>query len=309
MQAWPQRFQLLLEIGDGHELSAYIDDAQEQKDSRIFLAARRVCWGMLLQNKIAVIYGAAGGVGSVVAKTFAREGARLFLAGRTRATVQSLADEITKAGGTAEAAVVDALDEETVNSFLDGVVKKAGRVDISFTSISIPQPGVQGIPLLQLPTEDFLRPIEAYSKSYFITGRAAAQRMVNQKSGVILAHVPEVSRIGAALVGGMAPSWAAMEAINRNLSAELGQFGVRAVTIRSTGLPETKTIDVVFGLHAKTMGIPQQQFQGFIESLTHIKRATTVQEVADAAAFVASDRASSMTAATINVTGGLVVDW
>lgn len=264
---------------------------------------------MLLQDKIAVMYGAAGGVGSVVAKTFAREGARLFLAGRTQSSVQALADEIVRAGGKAEAATVDALDENAVNAYLDGVSKKAGRIDISFCSISIPQPGVQGVPLLLLPTDDFMRPIETYSKSYFITARAAAQRMVQQKSGVILAHVPEVSRLGAPLVGGMAPSWAAMEAMNRNFSGELAQYAVRAVTIRSTGLPETKTIDTVFGLHAKTIGIPQQQFQGFIESLTHTKRSTTVQEVADAAAFAASDRATSMTAATVNLTGGLLVDW
>lgn len=264
---------------------------------------------MILENTIAVIYGAAGGVGSAVAKTFAREGARLFLAGRTRASVQAVADEIVHAGGQAEAASVDALDEKAVNAFLDDVVSKAGRVDISFCSISIPQPGVQGVPLLQLPTEDFMKPIDMYAKSYFITARAAAQRMVQQKNGVILAHVPEVSRLGAPLVGGMAPSWAVMETMNRNFSGELGQYGVRAVTVRSTGLPETKTIETVFGLHAKAIGIPREQFQGFIESLTHTKRSTTVQEVAEAAAFAASDRARSMTASTLNLTGGLVVDW
>ena len=270
---------------------------------------RPVDWGMLLENKIAVIYGAAGGVGSVVAKTFAREGARLFLAGRTQSSVQALADDIIGSGGKAQAATVDALDEKAVNAYLDDVVKQAGRIDISFCSIAIPQPGVQGVPLLQLPVEDFMKPIDAYSKSYFITARAAAQRMVPQKSGVILAHVPEVSRLGAALVGGMAPSWAGMEAMNRNFSSELAQYGVRAVTVRSTGLPETKTIDVVFGLHAKAIGIPQEQFRGFIESLTHTKRSTTIEEVADAATFAASDRARSMTASTLNLTGGLVVDW
>jgi NAD(P)-dependent dehydrogenase (short-subunit alcohol dehydrogenase family) len=264
---------------------------------------------MLLQNKIAVIYGAGGGIGSVVAKTFAREGARLFLAGRTLTAVQALADEIARTGGAAEAAAVDALDENAANAYLDDVLTKAGRIDISFCSISIPQQGVQGVPLLQIPVEDFMKPIVAYSKSYFITARAAARRMMQQKSGVILAHVPEVSRLGAPLVGGMASSWASMEAMNRNFSGELAQYGIRAVTIRSTGLPETKTIETVFGLHAKAIGIPQQQFQGFIESLTHTKRSTTVQEVADAAAFAASDRATSMTASTVNLTGGLVVDW
>jgi NAD(P)-dependent dehydrogenase (short-subunit alcohol dehydrogenase family) len=99
-----------------------------------------------------------------------------------------------------------------------------------------------------------------------------------------------------------------MEALNRNLSAEFGPSGVRAICIRSTGMPETETIDVVFGLHAKVMGITPEQFQGFIESMTHRKRSTTVAEVAEVAAFLASDRGSGLTGTVANLTGGLIVD-
>jgi len=116
------------------------------------------------------------------------------------------------------------------------------------------------------------------------------------------------ARLGAALVGGMGPAWAAMEAFNRNLSAEFGAKGVRAICVRSSGMPETETIDVVFGLHANAMGIPREQFQGFIESLTHRKRSTKVSEVAEMAAFLASDRGSGMTGTVANLTGGLIVD-
>ena len=128
------------------------------------------------------------------------------------------------------------------------------------------------------------------------------------KSGVLLMNTPEPARLGAANVGGMGPAWAAMEALNRNLSAEFGPSGVRAICIRSTGMPETETIDVVFGLHAKVMGITPEQFQGFIESMTHRKRSTTVAEVAEVAAFLASDRGSGLTGTVANLTGGLIVD-
>jgi NAD(P)-dependent dehydrogenase (short-subunit alcohol dehydrogenase family) len=264
---------------------------------------------MLLKDKVAVIHGGGGAIGSVVAKAFAHEGAKVYLAGRTLARVDAVAKEITNAGGFARAAQVDALDQHAVNGYLADIIKDAGHVDISFTAIAVPQQGMQGTALLEVSTENFMKPIEAYTKSYFITSTAAARHMVKQRSGVILVHTPEVSRLGIAFSQGMALSWAAMEALTRNLSAELGQFGVRAVTLRSTGLPETPTIDVVYSQHATALGITKEQFQGFLESMNHIRRSTRLEEVAQAAAFAASDRASSMTAATLNLTGGMVVDW
>jgi NAD(P)-dependent dehydrogenase (short-subunit alcohol dehydrogenase family) len=264
---------------------------------------------MLLENKNAIIYGGAGAIGSAVAEAFAREGARVFLAGRTLATLDAVAKRIAAAGGRAEAAEVDALDEAAVEAHVAAVVQKVGKIDVSFNAITpVPQPGTQGIPIAQLPVESFTAPITAYMRSQFLTARAAARRMVQKGSGVLLMHTPEPARLGAPLVGGMGPAWAAMEAFNRNLSAEFGSHGIRAVCLRSTGLPETHTIDVVFGLHAKAMGVSREQFQAFIEGMTHRKRSSTLAEVANAAVFLASDKASGVTGTVVNLTGGLIVD-
>ena len=264
---------------------------------------------MLLKNKVAVIYGASGAIGGAVARAYAREGAKVFLTGRNLSGVDALAEEIVVAGGKAERAKVDALEEEQIEEHLSLVANSAGRIDISFNAITpVPQPGVQGIPIAKLPVDSFTAPITAYLRSHFLTSRAAAVRMVEKGSGVILMHTPEPARLAAAHVGGMGPAWAAMEALSRNLSAEFGRRGVRSVCIRSTGLPETHTIDVVFGLHAEAMGITREQFQGLIESLTHTKRSTKVAEVANAAIWLASDRASAITGAVLNLTGGLITD-
>jgi NAD(P)-dependent dehydrogenase (short-subunit alcohol dehydrogenase family) len=264
---------------------------------------------MLLEHKTAIIYGAGGAIGGAVARAFAREGAKVFLSGRTLSKVEQVAEEIRTAGGAAEAFLVDAMDEGAVESHVAAVVKATGRLDISFNAITaVPQPGTQGIPLAQLSADAFIAPINLYMRSHFLTARAAGRRMAEQGSGVLLMNTPEPARIGAALVGGMGPAWAGMEALNRNLSAEFGARGVRALCIRSTGIPETTTIDVVFGLHADTMGITKDQFQGFIESLTHRKRSSTLSEVAEIAAFLASDRCSGMTGTIANLTGGLIVD-
>jgi NAD(P)-dependent dehydrogenase (short-subunit alcohol dehydrogenase family) len=263
---------------------------------------------MLIENKSAVIYGAGGAVGSAVARAFAREGASVFLTGRNLARVEALAGQITGAGGRAEAAVVDALDERAVEQHLDGVVEKTGRVDISFNAIGIPQRGIQGMPLSELAVESFMLPVTTYARAHFLTARGAARRMVPKRSGVILLHTPEPARIGAPLVGGMGPAWAALEGLTRSLSAELGPYGVRVVCVRSTGIPETATIDVVFGAHAKAMGITRQQFQGLMESMAHTRRSTTLAELTSVAAFLVSDRASGMTGTVANLTGGEVVD-
>jgi NAD(P)-dependent dehydrogenase (short-subunit alcohol dehydrogenase family) len=264
---------------------------------------------MMLKNKNAVVYGAGGAVGGAVSRVFAREGARVFLTGRHLAAVDEVAKDIRAAGGFAETAEVDALNEEEVEGHADAMVRNSGSLDVSFNAITpIPQPGTQGIPIVQLSVESFTAPIAAYMRSQFLTARAAARRMIERKSGVILMNTPEPARLGAALVGGMGPAWAAMEAFNRNLSAELGSQGIRAVCIRSSGLPETGTIDVVFGLHAKALGISRQQFQGFVESMTHRKRSTKLAEVANTAVFLASDLGSGMTGTVANITGGLIVD-
>jgi NAD(P)-dependent dehydrogenase (short-subunit alcohol dehydrogenase family) len=263
---------------------------------------------MLLDNKNAVIYGASGAIGAAVARAFAREGATVFLTGRDKDTLDTLAKEITTAGGAAETAVVDALDEQAVEGHADALVSKVGRLDISFNAIGIPQQGIQGTPLVELAAANFGLPVNTYAMSHFLTARAAARRMLPNGSGVILTLTATPARMGAPFTGGMAPSWGAIEALTRTLSAELGPHGIRAVCLRPDGMPETDTIGVVFGQHAKTIGISVPEFQSIVDGLNHRKRPATLAEVANVAAFVASDRASGITGTVINLSGGAVHD-
>jgi 3-oxoacyl-[acyl-carrier protein] reductase len=108
---------------------------------------------MLLKDKIAVVYGAGGAVGAAVARTYAREGAHVFLAGRTRTSVDVIADAISAGAGVAEAAEVDALDDAAVNEHMAAVEATAGRLDIAFNAIGIPQGDIQGTSLLELSPE------------------------------------------------------------------------------------------------------------------------------------------------------------
>jgi NAD(P)-dependent dehydrogenase (short-subunit alcohol dehydrogenase family) len=167
---------------------------------------------------------------------------------------------------------------------------------------------MQGIPLTELSVDNFGSPINIYARAHFVTGRAAARHMIAQGSGVVLMHTPEPARLGIPLLGGMSPAWASMEALNRAFSAEWASHGVRAVCLRTTGMEETPTIDIVFGLHARAYDITPEDFAGAMAAQTHRTRATTLAELAEAAAFVASDRAAAMTGTVVNLTGGIIVD-
>jgi NAD(P)-dependent dehydrogenase (short-subunit alcohol dehydrogenase family) len=263
---------------------------------------------MLLTNKNAVIYGAGGAIGGAIARTFAREGAKVFLTGRSLPSVDAVASDILAAGGIAETAQVDALDELAVEKHLSAVVEKAGGIDISLNAISLPQRGVQGIPLVELSLEGFTLPIMTYMKSHFLTTRAAVRHMVEKKSGVILTLTATPARVAASHVGGMAPSWAAIEALTRSLAAEYGQQGVRAICLRSDAIPETATITEVYSLHAQALGLTREAVQDFSANLNPLKRLPTLAEVANVAAFMASDQSSAMTATVANLSCGLIAD-
>ena len=263
---------------------------------------------MLLQNKIAVIYGAGGAIGSAVAQAFAREGAKLFLTGRHQASVATVAKKITSAGGCAEAAEVDALDEQAVDTHLQSVIDKAGRVDISFNTIGIPNTKIQGVPLVELDVEQFSLPIATYSRAYFLTARLAARRMVENRSGVIMTVTSIPSRTGIPLVGGIAPAMAAVEQITRSLSAELAPQGIRVIGLRPQGMRETPTIKEVFEIHADAWGMSWEQFHDVIANRTHARRLTTLSELVNVAVFMASDQATGMTGTVVNLSLGSLDD-
>src|SRR5712692_1119826 len=263
---------------------------------------------ILLKNKVAVIYGAGGAIGGAVARAFAREGAKLFLTGRLRAPVEAVAKDIVYAGGSAEAAEVDALDEQAVDKHLQSVIDKAGRVDISFNAVSIPEAKILGVPLVELDAEQFSLPITAYTTSYFLTARLAARRMVPNKSGVIMTVTALHSRTGLPLAGGYGPAMAAKEALTRDLSAELAPHGIRVVGLRPQALLETGSIKRAFEPRAKATGMTWEQFQQLLASRTHPRRTMTLEEMANVAVFIASDKASGMMGTTVNLTMGSLDD-
>ncbi len=263
---------------------------------------------MMLKNKVAVVYAGGGAVGGAVARAFASEGATLFITGRRKATVSAVAKEIAAAGGSVEAAEVDALDEKAVDRHLQTVIDKTGRIDISFNAVGSPNGKVLGVPLVDLDAESFSLPFTNDTVSYFLTARLAARRMVVNKSGVIMTVSALPARTGTRLNGGYGAASAAKEALTRDLSCELAPLGIRVVGLRPHGMPESNMMREIFDIKVKPAGMTWEQFQGYLAGTTHPKRVMTLAEMANVAAFAASDKASGLTGTTVNMTMGSLDD-
>jgi NAD(P)-dependent dehydrogenase (short-subunit alcohol dehydrogenase family) len=256
---------------------------------------------MLLNGKTAVIYGGGGRIGGTAARAFAKEGASVFLAGRTLAKLQWVADEIAAAGGAAEIARVDALDAQAIEKHLDAVVAKAGRVDISFNAVWI-RGDLQGTPLREMKLDDFTTPIQTAATTHFLTSTAAARHMVKSGGGVVLMLSSSASGLSGRdrmyhKTGGFGVACAAIEELTRSLAAELGPFGVRVVCLRPDAISETWSPEHQSGPN-----------KAYMDQGTVLGHLPTLQQVADAAVFAASDRAGAMTGTIVNLTCGSIMD-
>jgi NAD(P)-dependent dehydrogenase (short-subunit alcohol dehydrogenase family) len=260
---------------------------------------------MLLENKVAVVYGGGGIIGGAVARAFASEGARVFLAGRKKESLEAVAAEISHDGAIADLAVVDALDESAVQEHFASVVAAAGAVDICFNAVS--HGDVHGSLLLTMPLDDFMRPVVTATRTLFLTTRAAARHMTQRGAGVIMAITATTSRQTIPEVGGTGVAFDAIESQCRQWAAELGPLGIRVVWLLTTGIPEAfHDGDGLQPAYGTGSPMTREQFVEWMRAKTMFDRLTTLRDVGAAAAWMASDAARSMTAVGLNLTYGAV---
>jgi len=265
---------------------------------------------MLLKNKNAVIYGGGGAIGGAVARVFAREGARVFIAGRTQARLDAVAQDIAAAGGAAETAQVDAFDQQAVEKHAAAVAAKAGGIDIALNAVSVMHD--QGSLLADLTLEEFMRPIEGFLRTLFITSKAVAQHMGHKRPGVILTLSEPGSKLAVGGILGHSVSSAGKEVFSRVLAAELAPRNIRVICIRPHAMTDAPasgsyTKDL-FKPAAAAAGLTIQEWMAGLAQGTMSKRLPTLSDVAETAAFLASNRAGAMTGTVANLTGGAVVD-
>lgn len=263
----------------------------------------------LLRDKHAVVFGAGGTIGSAVAKEFAAEGAEVLLSGRTKSSVEAVANQIAAKGGRAQVAAIDTLDDAAVNRYIDGVVKQTGKIDIVLDSAGpLAREYGNGKLAVELSIQEFMLPLATMVKSRFITARAAARHMTKQHSGVIIlvtgsparGHVPGATAIGAA--------FGAIENLAENLAFEVSPFGVRVVCLRTLANIDSRSIQDTMDFLAGQLNITKDQAIAQIAQSNFLKIPATVTDTANAAVLIASDRARMLTGTVVNATAGAALD-
>ncbi|WP_280247106.1 SDR family NAD(P)-dependent oxidoreductase [Nocardia abscessus] len=268
--------------------------------------------GLLLENKSAVIYGGGGAIGGAIARVFAREGARVFIAGRTQAKLDAVARDITAAGGAVETAQVDVFDQQAVETHADAIAATAGSIDIALNAVSVMHD--QGTLLADLSLEEFMRPIDGFLRTLFITSKAVTRHMGRERPGVILTLSEPGSKLAIGGILGHSVSAAGKEAFSRNLAAELAPSNIRVIGIRPHAVVDAPSAGSytkdLFEPIAAAAGLSVQELleDGAMAQGTLLKRLPTLSEIAETAAFLASDRAGAMTGAIANLSGGALVD-
>ncbi len=266
---------------------------------------------MDLDDKVALIHGGGGAIGSAVAQAMARDGARVVLAGRSRARLEAAARDIADQGGQAEVALLDALDERDVEEVTAGVAARHGRLDITLNAVGFSH--VQGTALLELSYDEYARPLYAYTRCNFLTARSAARHMVARGDGVIFTVSTPGSRMAAGGFMGYGAACAAIEALTRHLAGELGPHGVRAICLRSDAIPQamdrgSHTAEVFGEVARRTGQDAHTLLDERARSATLLRRLPSLDDVAGLAATLAGPRGAAVTAAVINLTCGSVVD-
>ncbi|MBG0566069.1 SDR family NAD(P)-dependent oxidoreductase [Actinoplanes aureus] len=268
---------------------------------------------LLLEDKNAVIYGGGGAIGGAVARVFAREGARVFIAGRTPAKLDAVARDIGATGGKVDTALVDVLDEQAVEKHADAVAATAGGIDIAVNAVSFPHD--QGTLLADLSLEEFMRPIDGFLRALFITSKAVARHMGGERPGVILTLSEPGSKLAVGGILGHGVSAAGKEAFSRLLAAELAPGNIRVIGIRPHAVVDAPaagsyTTDLFKQTAAAAGASSVQELLdgGAMAQGTLLKRLPTLSEVAETAAFLASDRAGAMTGTIANLSSGALVD-
>ena len=261
---------------------------------------------MLLKDKVAVVYGGSGAVGSAVARAFAREGAIVHLVARHPEPLEAVAQEICRSGGVAFAQCADAFNPEAVADHLERVIGQSGPVKIAFSAIDWGDS--QGSDLVDHDFETFITPVRNGLRSWFNVGTAYARHMGDHGGGVILGITANAGRQAFGQMGGFGIACAAVEHFLRHLAVENGPKGVRCCWVRSPGSPDTPGIKEVWSIHAKERGVSFDELHAEFAKDTPLRRISSLGQVADAAVLLASDLASSMTATMVNATGGAQVD-
>lgn len=261
---------------------------------------------MLLKNKVAVIFGGSGAIGSAVARNMAREGAQVYLVARGLEKLERVAHEIRAAAGTVDTALIDVLDEQSMRTQVAELASRSGGFDIVVNATGFMHD--QGKEVAELTLDEFMQGIRPFLTAQFTIAKAVTPHMGGQRAGVILSVVAPAGAMAIAGHSGHIVGCAGAEAFVKALAAELAPRNIRVIGIRSHAIVDAvkagSYTGEIFAAKAQEMGLTTEEWLGGAAQSTMLKRLPTLADISALMSFLASDNASAMTATIVNMTAG-----
>jgi 3-oxoacyl-[acyl-carrier protein] reductase len=244
-----------------------------------------------LHDKVAIITGAARGIGAETARRFAEEGAHVVLCDVTAEEGEGTASRIRNAGGSAIFLPVDVTNRQSVQDLIDRTVAHIGRLDVLVNNAGV----LRDAQLRKMSEDQFDLVIDVNLKGVYNCGQAAALQMIEQGSGVILNASSVVGIDGNFGQTNYVATKSAVIGMTKVWARELGPKGIRVNAV-APGFIETEM----------TAQMPQKIYDSMVEK-TPLRRAGAVLDVANAYLWLASDEASFINGVVLRVDGGIVI--
>jgi NAD(P)-dependent dehydrogenase (short-subunit alcohol dehydrogenase family) len=261
---------------------------------------------MKLEDRVALVVGAARGIGAAIARTFSREGASVALVDleTMKPQIERLAQEINQRAGNAIVFVSDCTRDAQVGRMVEETVRQFGKIDILINSAGFRGPLV---PVQEITEDEWDSVLAVNLKAVFLCCRAVLKVMMEQKSGSIVSISGTAGKEGMALRGSLCAAKWGLLGLTQTMAKEAGPHGIRANVICPGGMDEPD-LRAMYAERAKGLGMEFSQLEKQVLELTPLRKYATHDEVANAALFLASSDSSHTTGEALNVSGGRIMN-
>jgi NAD(P)-dependent dehydrogenase (short-subunit alcohol dehydrogenase family) len=261
---------------------------------------------MKLDGQVAIVVGSARGIGEVIARTFAQEGASIALVDleKMKSQLDEVARAITGKGGRAAVIVADCTNERQVNAMVDETVSRWGKIDILINSAGLRGPLV---PVQEITEQEWDSVLAVNLKAVFLCCRAVLKVMIKQKSGSIVSISGTAGKEGMALRGSLCAAKWGLLGLTQTIAKEVGPHGIRANVICPGGMDEPD-LRIMYAERAKGLGLEFSELEKSVLEQTPLRKYARHDEVAKAALFLASSDSSHTTGESLNVSGGRLMN-
>jgi 3-hydroxybutyrate dehydrogenase len=256
---------------------------------------------MQLRNKVAIVTGAASGIGKEIALRFAAEGARVAIADLNQQAAQAAADEITAKGGKAIAVAMDVTNEDQVNAAIAQVVRAWDGVDVLVSNA-----GIQIVhPIEEFPFADWKKMLAIHLDGAFLTTRAVLPHMQRSGRGGSIIYMGSVhSKEASVLKSAYVTAKHGLIGLAKTVAKEGGKYGIRANVI-CPGFVRTPLVEKQIPEQARALGISEQEVvKNVMLKETVDGEFTTVQDVAEVAVLFAGFESNALTGQSLVVSHG-----